>query len=315
MAPNLADSLLGPLALGIHLWRDLPPMPAQRSRTAGWRHCLQQIRDRRGSIELAVRPPGDTGPTGLRGDLLFRARVIGLDRDAIRVETPVSLGMAVEFVEGLELIAIMAIGQNRWMFHTTCLGRAGQGRNGTPPALRLSTPKRVERCQRRRDYRIDTADLHLPDVRMWPLLDPATVVAAERLAAVDFQRELDGQLPQGGPPPLEADLLPQLGPEHCGRIVNLGGGGLGLAVGVEDAGVIGRHATWWLRFELPPSVQTPICAAARVAHRHLRSDRSLYCGMCFDFSANPSHHDVVARQIMRAIAGLQRRQLGLRKAG
>ncbi|MDP7030195.1 MAG: hypothetical protein QF733_08245 [Phycisphaerales bacterium] len=290
-------------------------MPAQRSRTAGWRHCLQQICDRRGSIELAVRPPGEHEPTPLRGDLLFRARVIALDRDSIRVETPVSLGMAVEFVKGLELVAIMAIGQNRWMFHTMCMGAIGTGRKGTPPALRLSAPREVQRCQRRRDYRIDTADLQLPDVQMWPLLDPATVVPAERLAAVDFQRELDGQLVAGGPPPLDDDLLPQLGPEHGGRIVNLGGGGLGLAVGVEDAGVIGRHATWWLRFELPPSVQTPIYAAARVAHRHLRSDRSLYCGMCFDFSANPSHHDVVARQIMRAIAGLQRRQMGLRKAG
>jgi hypothetical protein len=284
-------------------------MPAQRSRTAGWRHCLQQIRDRRGSIELAVRPPG--GGDGLRGDLLFRARVLGIDGDTIEVETPVSLGRPVEFAEGLELIAIMAIGQNRWMFHTECLVHCGRNQ----PTLKLSAPRSVERCQRRRDYRIDTADLHLPDVRMWPLLDPASVVAAERLAAVDFQHELDGTLPVGGPAPLDDDLRPVLGPEHCGRIVNLGGGGLGLAVGVDDAGSIGRHATWWIRFELPPSVQTPIRAVARVAHRHLRADKSLYCGMCFDFSANPPHHDVVACQIMRAIAGLQRRQMGLRKAG
>ena len=99
------------------------------------------------------------------------------------------------------------------------------------------------------------------------------------------------------------------------NLANLGGGGLGLAVGVEDAGVIGRHANWWIQFELPPSVITPIRATARVAHRHLRSDRSLYCGLCFDFSQNPSHRQVVARQIMRAIAGLQRRQMTVRRAG
>jgi len=289
-------------------------MPAQRARTAGWRQCLQQICDRRGSIELAVRPPGGTSGESPRGDLLFRARLISIEQNTIHVETPVSLGQPVDFAEGLELIAIMAIGQNRWMFHTQCLGEGDTASPGGLPGLKLAAPRAVERCQRRRDYRIDTANLQLPNVRLWPLLEPSSVIAAERLTAVDFQRELDGA---EAPSELEADpdLMPVLGPEYAGRIVNLGGGGLGLAVGTEDAGVIGRHAMWWLRFELPPSVQTPIRAAARVAHRHMRSDRSLYCGMCFDFAVNPSHRHVVARQIMRAIAGMQQRQMAYRKAG
>ncbi|MDP7070213.1 MAG: hypothetical protein QF561_02575 [Phycisphaerales bacterium] len=289
-------------------------MPAQRSRTAGWRHCLNQIRDRRGSIELAVRPSMDTPGTAPRGDLLFRARVLGLEDGVIRVETPVSLGQPVEFVEGLELVAIIAVGQNRWMFHTEYLGPDQKRSLEGVPGMRLSAPKHVERCQRRRDYRIDTADLHLPDVRLWPLLEPASVIPAERLTAVDFERELDGMCGDVAPS-LDEDLMPTIGPEYAGRIVNLGGGGLGLAVGVEDAGVIGRYANWWIQFELLPSVVTPVRVTARVAHRHLRSDRSLYCGLCFDFSQNPSHRQVVARQIMRAIAGLQRRQMAVRKAG
>jgi hypothetical protein len=290
-------------------------MPGQRARTAGWRQCLQQICDRRGSIELAVRPPGDMPGDAPRGDLLFRARLISIEHGTIRVETPVSLGHAVEFAEGLELIAIMAIGQNRWMFHTHCLGADDSSSPGGLHGLRLAAPSGVERCQRRRDYRIDTADLQLPDVRLWPLLKPSSAIAAERLTAVDFQRELDGVRDVSSDLEIDTDLMPALGPEYAGRIVNLGGGGLGLAVGMEDAGVIGRHAMWWLRFELPPSVQTPIRAAARVAHRHMRSDRSLYCGMCFDFAVNPSHRNVVARQIMRAIAGLQQRQMAYRRAG
>ena len=290
-------------------------MPAQRARTAGWRQCLQQICDRRGSIELAVRPPGQTQCDAPRGDLLFRARLVAVDHSTIRVETPVSLGHAVEFAEGLELVAIMAIGQNRWMFHTHCIGADTSTSPGGLPGLKLAAPQSVERCQRRRDYRIDTADLQLPNVRLWPLLEPSSVIAAERLTAVDFQREIDGTNGEALDLEIDDDLMPTLGPEYSGRIVNLGGGGLGLAVGVEDAGVIGRHAMWWMRFELPPSVQTPIRAAARVAHRHMRSDRSLYCGMCFDFSVNPSHRHVVARQIMRAIAGLQQRQMAYRKAG
>jgi hypothetical protein len=145
-------------------------------------------------------------------------------------------------------------------------------------------------------------------------LEPASVIPAERLTAVDFERELDGMCGDVAPS-LDEDLMPTIGPEYAGRIVNLGGGGLGLAVGVEDAGVIGRYANWWIQFELLPSVVTPVRVTARVAHRHLRSDRSLYCGLCFDFSQNPSHRQVVARQIMRAIAGLQRRQMAVRKAG
>ena len=134
-------------------------MPAQRARTAGWKHCLQQICDRRGSLELAIRPPGEMNGDAPRGDLLFRARLISIDHSTIRVEMPVSLGQSVEFEDGLELVAIMSIGQNRWMFHTHCIGPDTAPSPTGTPGLVLSAPQRVERCQRRRDYRIDTADL------------------------------------------------------------------------------------------------------------------------------------------------------------
>ena len=286
-------------------------MPATRSRTAGWRRCLNQICTRRGSIELAVRRDCD----GSNSDLLFRARVLGIDDGNIRVETPVTLGQAVGFVSGLELIGIMAIGQNRWMFHTRCIGRDEScGPDGTR-GLRLAAPTQVQRCQRRRDYRIDTVDLTLPSVQMWPLLEPATVLPAERLSAVDFQRELDGLAPPGPAPEIDSDLLPSLGPAVDASLVNLGGGGVGTRVGVDDAAAVGRHATWWMRFHLAPWVRTPICVSARIAHRHLRSDRSVYCGMCFEFGSNPAHRQVVSRQIMRAIANMQRHQLAGRKTG
>lgn len=286
-------------------------MPAIRSRTAGWRQCLNQICTRRGSIELAVRREGDQGCA----DLLFRARVLGLDGGNLRVETPVSLGQAVEFEPGLELVGIMAIGQNRWMFHTRCLGRDGsKGPDGTR-GLCLAAPEQVQRCQRRRDYRIATADLSLPAVQMWPLLDPQTVLPAERLSAVDFQREVEGLALPGPAPEIDHDLLPSLGPSIDAELVNLGGGGVGIRVGVDSAAAVGRHASWWMRFQLTPWVRTPICVSARIAHRHLKSDRSVYCGVCFEFSANPGHRTVVSRQIMRAIANMQRHQMTTRKAG
>ena len=40
------------------------------------------------------------------------------------IETPSALGEAIEFEVGLRLVGIIAIGQNRWTFQTTCQGIA-----------------------------------------------------------------------------------------------------------------------------------------------------------------------------------------------
>jgi hypothetical protein len=36
-------------------------MPAHRSRTIGWRRCLQQLVDHKGSLQIALAPNGPTG--------------------------------------------------------------------------------------------------------------------------------------------------------------------------------------------------------------------------------------------------------------
>jgi len=281
-------------------------VPATRSRTAGWRRCLEQICQRRGSIELAL----DRGTAGEPGcDLLMRARLLEVRGDALCIEAPVALGNTVEYPEGTALIAVMSVGQNRWMFHTTCTGRT-QGPRGTT-TLMLSAPARVQRCQRRNDYRIETAEVALPDVSLWPLLNPATAVPIERLSAAAFLRELDGRAPDvlGQDPP-----LPAVGPKCSAKLLNLGGGGVGLAVADDQAGFVGRHAMWWVRFELPPALQTPIVSAARLAHSHVKSDRTIYLGMSFDFSVNALHRRTVSQQLLRAVQGLQGDQQQRRSA-
>lgn len=262
-----------------------------------------QIRDRGGSIELAVRPVDGASSA----DLVLRARVLDLDANEIRVETPMTLGMPVVFTPGLSLVAIIAIGQNRWRFDTSCLGFTPH-RSDECAALRLAAPARVKRCQRRTDERMDASGLTMPCVDLWPLLEPNSVTPAQRLTAMNFKREVDG-LDDGAASSIDGDLLPTLGPCVHGRLVNLGGGGLGVTVGVDASSIVMRHAIWWMQFSLEPMVRTPVCSAARMAHRHLRSDRSVYCGMCFDFAVNPGHRQTVSGQIRRAIAGLQRRQL------
>ncbi|MCH2132322.1 MAG: hypothetical protein MK116_01100 [Phycisphaerales bacterium] len=270
--------------------------------------------DRGGSIELAIARPGSDDM--VNGDLLVRCRLTAVSDTGVRVEAPMALGRTIEIPVGVELVAMMAIGQNRWLFRTRCLNRIDNSENGRCQ-LQLALPERVERCQRRRDYRVETASLNLPDVKLWPLLDPASVVLAERVNAADFLRELDGLPPELATPDDasgEESLLPEVGPGFPARLVNLGGGGVGLTVGEEYAGSLGRRSLYWMSFSLPPMVVTPVCATARLVHSHMQSDRQTYAGMTFDFSANPSHKRVVVNQIVRAIACQQKRQMS-RQAG
>jgi len=295
-------------------------VPANRSRTAGWRQCLSQIKQRGGSIELAMARPQTNGEDLISGDLLVRCRVIALSEEGLLVEAPVTLGKTIEIPVGVELVAMMAIGQNRWLFKSRCLGWFPDGVGGSGrPELQLSLPQRVERCQRRRDYRVETASLDLPGVQMWPLLDPSTVVLAERVNEAEFMKELDGNtgdwsLADDLNSGCDDELLPEVGPGFPAKLVNLGGGGVGLTVEDGHAGSLGSRSLFWIRFGLPPMVRTPVCATARLVHSHMQSDRKIYAGMTFDFSANPPHKRTVVKQILRAIACQQKMQMA-RQAG
>lgn len=279
----------------------------------GWRQCLGQIKQRGGSIELAIART--QGHDMVSGDLLVRCRVLDLSEDGLRVEAPVTLGRTIEIPVGVDLVAMMTIGQNRWLFRTRCLqwfpdGESTKGR----AELHLALPERVERCQRRQDYRVETASLDLPSVQLWPLMDPSTVVLAERVNEAEFLKELDGKnTPWSLADDLQGcgdeELLPEVGPEFPARLVNLGGGGVGLTVEDDYAGSLGRRSLFWMRFGLPPMVMTPVCATARLVHSHMQSDRRIYAGMTFDFSANPAHKRIVVKQILRAIACQQKMQM------
>src|SRR5262245_46996427 len=94
------------------------PVPANRSRTEKWRDSLQQIADRGGGLEFSVAkgkslPEPNNGP-----DLVWRVRLLGITDTQLLLEQPVAVGSPMKFEEGMELVAVMSVGQNRWMFHT-----------------------------------------------------------------------------------------------------------------------------------------------------------------------------------------------------
>jgi hypothetical protein len=278
-------------------------MPASRSRTVEWRRSLEQLREREGAIEIAVARDGagDDEAALNSADLVWRVRVLDLNTAEVAVDLPFALGRAVELPTGTELVGAIAIGQNRWMFRTKVLGawtpRAPFPR--THRGVRLALPDHVERCLRRQT-RVDVAGISLPKVEMWPLLEPRSVIPAERANELAFASHLPGQ----PAPQCSDDLLPTVGPKFQASLVNLGGGGLGLLVEPSDSAALSRHRMFWIRFTLGEITPVPICATARVVHTHMDSSHRTYAGVSFDFDFNPAHQRVVADQIVQAIARL-----------
>ena len=285
-------------------------MPASRSRTTEWRRSLEQLRDRGGAIEIAVAHDPTAGvPTlgevteldagnPVSADLVWRVRVLDLTADELSVDLPFALGRAVELPEGTALIGAIAIGQNRWMFRTTV--RGAWTSSGSFPrnhrGIRLELPTQVERCLRRAT-RVSLAEIKLPKIEMWPLLDPRSALVAERASQLAVEAMLSG-----GPavPPSE-DLLPMVGPRFLATLVNLGGGGLGVLVESGDSAALARHRNFWVRFTLGAITPIPVSACARVVHTHIDSSHRVYAGISFSFEFNPNYQRVVGEQIVRAI--------------
>ena len=286
-------------------------MPANRSRTTEWRRCLQQLAQRQGGLEIAVSRDYAQGEDGRH--LVWRVKLLQLTDDAMIVEQPMTLGQTIRLEPGIQMVVILAIGQNRWMFTAVNLGETTyqSDRHTTVAANRLSLPVSVERCQRRNYYRVDTASLNLPEVDVWPLLDAKSVLIAERMNELEFEAAQPGAeiQPSAGANSFDAEsLMPDVGPKHAATLLNLGGGGIGLRFHPEDAPILSRHKLFWIRFRLPPELTTPICATAKLIHNHMESSQHTYAGMAFDFSFNPVHQRFVVNQICRYIAAQQEAQ-------
>lgn len=305
-------------------------MPANRSRTEHWRDNLTKVLERGGSLELTIAPPPSsesasnghadqqTKPATDQNteshaddghDVIWRVKLLQIRDDALLVEHPSAFGSTFKLRPGVELIGAMTIGQNRWMFHT----RALTGLAGNTNALALSLPERVERCTRRSFFRISTANVRLPRVQCWPLLNPNSVGAAESANRALIESLITSG---NGPIPDRADdtrpesiLLPEVGPMFQARLLNMSGGGLGLMVDRADMQTATMKPFWWLRVDLRPEIAAPVAVTARLAHTHIDSTQALYCGMAFEFSHSESQSDFIINLFSRYTDELQRRQL------
>lgn len=287
-------------------------MPATRSRTEHWRRSLERLHERGGSLEISIARPGQEVPepdaSGV--DVIFRCKVIGLSDEEVLLQRPVTLGQPVPITGGVHLIGVIAIGQNRWMFKTRCLGPAQVDLGGQRlDAIRIAAPVKVERCQRRSFYRVRTAGLILPDVEARTLLDPSSAVAAETAIRTRIEMLQEGRV-AGFVGEGDASLsTPTCGPSFKAKLMNIGGGGAGLLIEHEDAERLERSRPLWLMINLGPHVPAPLGVVARAAHTHIDSQRRLYAGVAFDFGHHGSYRQFVTDTLCRYVQDVQRSQL------
>jgi c-di-GMP-binding flagellar brake protein YcgR len=288
-------------------------VPASRSRTERWRDCLRQVHERDGALEVSIPTARPQAPDAQAGwppaDLIWRVRILSLSETEILVEQPSAAGAFIDLQSGVRLIAVMAIGQNRWMFHTRVLGPgSGGGRTGPTRTVRLAMPTTVERCQRRNFFRISTAELSLPLVECWSLLDPTSVGPAEVANRAHILELLDSGPAAAAKPADEPVILPEVGPKFAARLMNIGGGGAGLILNPSESQAIDRARLYWMRVHLMPHIPAPIGITARLVHTHVDSTQSVYVGMAFEWSFNAAHRDFVVEQICRCVSAIQREQ-------
>jgi c-di-GMP-binding flagellar brake protein YcgR len=280
-------------------------MPANRSRTERWRESLHQIYERNGGLEIAVArgpnpPHAADEPRGV--DLVWRVRILGISDEQILLENPVTLSQAVAIPPGTALTVAIVVGQNRWMFTSAVMSttRVPSRIGGGTTALILPMPDKVERCMRREFMRVSTASLNLPEVEVYPLIDPATVFTAE-IAARGLAAEADAARRAGKPFTLEGagQVLPAVGPHFKARMLNLGGGGAGILVPKTERSSVDTARNYWLRIDLRPEIDTPLALAGRIVHTHLDSEQNTYCGVSFEFGTGTDHRTFIASQILR----------------
>ncbi len=276
-------------------------VPANRSRTDRWRQSLQKIYERGGGLEFAIDRHEDQGAIK---DLVWRVRVLDLSETEIVIEQPGAMGQSFKINQGVKLVGIMAVGQNKWMFNTTVLGTTlNQTRSGTFPALRVAMPEKVVRCMRRHTDRTSIAHINLPNVECWKLLDPMSAVPIEVANRIHIE-ELVAKGQTAGP--IDDQMaLPSVGPKFEASLANLGGGGVGLVVPRESRAGIDSGKVFWLRLDLRPAIPAPIVLTAKLVHSHIDSAQNTYAGMAFDFGVNNEHKDFVIKQIARYINSVQ----------
>jgi hypothetical protein len=277
-------------------------VPANRSRTERWRDVLHQIYERGGGLEFTV-DRGEGLSNDAPADIVWRVRILHLDDHFITVEPPAAVGRSLNFDLGTPIVVVMAVGQNRWMFRSVITASETQhsSRGTLERVLKLEMPTQVERCARRNFYRVSTAQISLPDVTVWPVRGVETAIPAEVANAAQVRSAIRGA--SVAPESFNA-ILPEVGTPFTAKLMNVGGGGLGLIVPKENASNLDQARLFWLKVDLGCSAGVPLGMIARLAHTHIDSEHNTYAGMAFEFSHNQAHREFIVEQFTQYVESI-----------
>jgi c-di-GMP-binding flagellar brake protein YcgR len=256
----------------------MPPEDnAQEITQEVWVAALERSEARNAPVELQRLAPDGRDEFAP----MLKSRMLGLDQTQMVIEEP-SGNVAAEMLQpGAPVMLYIVEGDDRWEFETHVLETTRFALNASVrvQALRLASPKSASKAQRRDFYRVNTAGV---------VDQPVQVTAAIPHSQGDTEEIIE----------LE------------GRLVNIGGGGMGLTVNENAARRMLRAKKIHCRVTLP-TLNHPLEVNVRVAHSQQEARDIHYMGLQFVFQ-RPAARDQVADKLCYFAAWLQRQRLNRR---
>lgn len=244
-----------------------------------WHETLAALCRRNGTVEVRPIPRHEVlTPT-------FRVRLLSFGDGGLVIERPQKIDAGRYLVRGADVRVLAADGDNRWELDTTVDGPATCALNEQTvvPALRLTQPWSARSGQRRQFFRVNTSSARLAPVVLQPIEETNPfVLPASREFADDPARPFNA------------------------RLLNIGGGGLGVEAPQRVAAKLARHMRYRCGLNLP-QLSGPLLLIARVVHLEPMPDGTAYLGLYFEFE-DSHHRQHCADEICRFTAWFQRQE-------
>jgi hypothetical protein len=155
---------------------------------------------------------------------------------------------------------------------------------------------------------VSTVGLVLPNVKVHPLIGAATLKPSEIAVRERIESLMRNEAPMAVST-YEPMVLPEVGPAFDARLMNLGGGGVGLLVEPNEAHGLEGHRRFWMTIDLTPGIPAPVGVVTRLAHTRIDSEQRVYVGMSFEFDHHPAYKRFIVDLLSGFANSLQQQQL------
>lgn len=250
-----------------------------------WRPRLAMLAARNGAVEVTA---DTTAADGAPMAPTFRVRLLEFGDDVIRLEKP-SHAVAPEagrwLREGATVIVLVVDKSDRWEFTTRIKGFVMHdlSEKVKVSAIEIAPPTRMHSGQRRAFFRVSTAGVAMKPVRLTPIAVEATVPASQ-------------------------DATPKFPAQpFTGRLLNIGGGGMGVEAPQRVASQLADSVRYRCRLELP-TVGEALEVNVKTVHLEPREGGTHYLGMRFEFE-DAADQRRCEQQVVRFTTWLQRQQI------